>query len=80
MAFLLCIFVIENVTNWVSANAYYPSQGAHMATIFNQVENDAIYNYMVNQGYNSAYLDLFNEIQKNMAMGHRGSRLLYQLA
>lgn len=43
---------------WEEAKAYCESQGGHLATIANQEENDFIYNYIKEQGYESVYFGL----------------------
>lgn len=43
---------------WEEAKAYCELQGGHLATIANQEENDFIYNYIKEQGYESVYFGL----------------------
>ena len=47
-----------NVTSWDEAEAYCEKLGGHLATLTTDDENTAVYNYMVKQGYTSAYIGL----------------------
>ncbi len=46
---------------WSEAKAYCESLGGYLATITSKEENDAVYQYMRSQGYESAYFGLTND-------------------
>ncbi len=46
------------VDTWEEAKAYAEALGGHLAIINDDGENDAIYDYMISQGYQNAYFGL----------------------
>ena len=47
--------VFDNCLNWEVAKAYCESRGGHLAVIDSAEENEALYAYIKEQGYTSAY-------------------------
>ena len=48
-------------SNWEGAKTYCESLGGYLATITSQEENDAVFEYMKDQGYDSAYFGYTDE-------------------
>lgn len=48
-------------SGWEEAKAYCESLGGYLATITSQEENDAVFEYMTDQGYDSAYFGYTDE-------------------
>ena len=48
-------------SGWEEAKAYCESLGGYLATITSQEENDAVFEYMTEQGYDSAYFGYTDE-------------------
>ena len=48
-------------SGWNEAKAYCESLGGYLATITSQEENDAVFAYILDQGYDSAYFGLTDE-------------------
>lgn len=58
-------YIYSNVVNtWEEAQAYCQSRGGHLAVINNEAENTALFNYMKNQGYNTAYFGFSDATQE----------------
>lgn len=53
----------ENINSWTEAVKYCEDIGGHMATISSQGENDFLYNYIKNNGYESVYFG-FNDCEE----------------
>ena len=58
-------YIYSNVVNtWEEAQAYCQARGGHLAVINNEAENIALFNYMKNQGHNTAYFGLSDATQE----------------
>lgn len=56
--------VIDYPGTWEEAVEYCASQGGHLAVITSQEENDALYAYMQELGYDSAYIGLTDSAEE----------------
>lgn len=54
----------KNCDTWETAKEYCESLGGHLATISSQEENDAVYDYLLSCGYESAYFGYSDNIEE----------------
>lgn len=54
------LYDLEDIMTWDEAEAYCEQQNGYLATITSQEENDFIYFYMKQKGYDSAYFGLYD--------------------
>lgn len=54
------LYALEDIMTWDEAEAYCEQQNGYLATITSQEENDFIYFYMKQKGYNSAYFGFYD--------------------
>ena len=55
------VYDVDTVTDWNMAQEYCEAQGGYLATITSQEENEFLYNYIHQRGYESAYFGLTDE-------------------
>lgn len=71
-------YIYSNVANtWEAAQAYCEKLGGHLAVIDNKNENTALFNYMKNQGYDSAYFGLSDATQEGTWTWVTGDNISY---
>lgn len=54
------LYNLEDITTWGDAKLYCEKKNGYLATITSQEENDFIYYYMKQNGYESAYFGLYD--------------------
>lgn len=64
-------------SGWDEAKAYCESLGGYLATITSQEENDAVFEYMQNQGYDGAYFGLTDEEEEGTWKWVTGEKVDY---
>lgn len=57
--------IYDNVLSWSEAVAFCESQGGHMATIASQEENDALFAFIKEMGYESVYFGYCDDIEED---------------
>lgn len=55
------VYDVDTVTDWSAAQEYCEAKGGYLSTITSQEENDFLYNYIHQCGYESAYFGLTDE-------------------
>ncbi|MCD7785508.1 MAG: tetratricopeptide repeat protein [Oscillospiraceae bacterium] len=71
------VYDIESVTSWEDAKAYCESLNGYLATISSEEENEFLYNYIVSQGYSSAYIGLSDEDEEGTWVWTNGESIAY---
>lgn len=64
-------------SGWDEAKAYCESLGGYLATITSQEENDAVFEYIQNQGYDGAYFGLTDEEEEGTWKWVTGEKIDY---
>ena len=62
---------------WEEAKVYCETRGGHLAVITNDAENTALFNYMKNSGYDSAYFGFSDAEQEGAWKWVTGERVSY---
>lgn len=70
--------ILEGVADtWEAAQAYCQSIGGNLATINDEAENTALFNYMKNYGYNNAFFGLSDAAEEGNWTWANGESLSY---
>lgn len=70
-------YLFDRSGDWEDAVSYCESLGGHLAIIESQAENDALYAYMLEQGYESAYIGLTDREEEGTWVWLDGKTALY---
>lgn len=70
-------YVYDMNYGWDEAKAYCESLGGYLATITSQEENDVVYQYLRDQGYESAYFGYKDEEEEGVWKWVTGEKNTY---
>lgn len=73
-----CVYNVDTVTDWNSAQAYCEERGGHLATITSAEEDAFLYSYIVDAGYHSAMFGLSEQEKADDWRWVTGESLSYQ--
>lgn len=72
------LYNLDTVTTWEEAKEYCESQGGYLATITSQEEDDFLYSYITDIGYDSVLFGLSDTDQDNMWAWVTGEPFSYE--
>lgn len=72
-------YVYDMNYGWDEAKAYCESLGGYLATITSQEENDVVYQYLRDQGYESAYFGYTDEEEEGVWKWVTGEKIHIQI-
>lgn len=75
---LYYVYNLDMVTTWEEAKQYCESQGGYLATITSKEEDDFLYSYITDMGYDSVLFGLSNTDQDNVWTWVTGEPFSYE--
>ena len=67
-------FKLYNIgTGWENVKAFCEEKGGYLASVHDKEENDFLYNYIKNQGQESAYIGLISDAEEDVWVWHGGN-------